>query len=101
MTRIARPPAIAQINLEPCAEIHRSVGQRNLDVAQIARHVAGGDVHAAAKCKSEMLKIPAHPEPLGIHIERRLRGPRERITERDLLMHPIAYALNACPSRLR
>jgi hypothetical protein len=46
-------------DLEPGAEIHRVDIDRDAHVAQIARAIACGDVHAAANRDGEMSKFAA------------------------------------------
>src|SRR3712207_4130539 len=64
VARIERVPAAAEIDLEPGAEIHRSVDRPHADIAEIARAVAGRDVHAAAEGNGEMSEIAADAVPL-------------------------------------
>src|SRR5712692_4836377 len=42
-------PVTVDVGLEPGGEIHRTVGWRHADVAEVAGAVAGGNVHAAAE----------------------------------------------------
>src|SRR4249920_2211918 len=49
VARVERVPATVQVRLEPRGEIHRAVRRRHPDVAQIARAIARGNVHAPAE----------------------------------------------------
>ena len=48
-----------------------------------------------------MLKIAAHARAIRVNVERRLGGIRKMVAEGDVRLHPIAYRLDARPSRLR
>src|SRR5579864_6479762 len=52
-------PLSVEIGLEPASEIHRRVRRGDADVTEIARTVAGGDVHAAAERDRQMGKVAA------------------------------------------
>src|SRR4029453_17582239 len=49
VARIKDWPAPSEIGLEPGGEIHRTIGRRNTDIAEVPRAVASGYVHAAAE----------------------------------------------------
>ena len=60
VARVEGVPAAAEIGLEPAGEIHRRVGRRHADVAEIAGAIARRDVHAAAEGDGEMGEVAAH-----------------------------------------
>src|SRR5438046_1851556 len=51
------PPAVAEVDFEPRAEIHRTRNGRDADVAEVAGGVARGDVHAAAEGDRQVREI--------------------------------------------
>ena len=59
MSRVEGEPATIQEHLVPRAEIHRGWIGRDADVAEVARAVAGRDVHASGKRHGKMGEIPA------------------------------------------
>jgi hypothetical protein len=66
MTGIEGEPMPAEIDFEPGAEIHRVGRRRDADIAEIARAVAGWNVHAPAQRYCEVREVAAHAGPVGI-----------------------------------
>src|SRR4051794_8935889 len=97
MARVERVPAIAEIDLEPCAEIHRIGHRRHSDIAQITSAVPSRDVHAAAEGNCEMCVVAAHTFALGVPFIGSARRSCVRVPERDALVHVIADCLYAWP----
>ena len=93
-------PPTAYMGLKPAAEIHR----QNYGHAA-GSHVAGGiacrNIHAAKKRDREMAEITADAASVIVAIESGLLVVREMITKSDVLMHPIANRLGACPTGRR
>src|SRR5262245_60649142 len=98
MPGIAGPPTPVQIHLKPCTEIHWAGNRWYPNVAQIARGIARGDVHGAAKCDRQVLKVAAHALFLHRDIQRCLCGTGKSIPECYLGMHPIEDSLHTRPS---
>src|SRR5450631_3733263 len=69
---VERPPAAAEVDLEPGTEIHGGRRQVYANIAQVARGVAGRDIQAAAKGDSEMLVVAAHTHAFRVNIQGRL-----------------------------
>ncbi len=69
VARVKGPPAVFEIDLEPCAEIHWS-GDWPGDVAKVAGSVARGDIQSAAESNGEVLEVAAYADALGVDIER-------------------------------
>ena len=61
--RASKIPAVAEIGLEPGAEVHRRGVGRHADVAEIAGAIARRNVHAAAQRHGEMGEVAATPLP--------------------------------------
>ena len=57
-------PFAAEIDLEPGVEIHWRRISRNTDIAQIAVHIARGNIHTAAESNGQMREIPANANAL-------------------------------------
>jgi hypothetical protein len=96
--RIEGPPAVAEINFEPGAEIHGAIRGRDADIAEVAGGVARGNVEGTAEGNGEMLKIAADANALGVNAQRRAGGTREFIAEGDVAVDPIANRQDAGPS---
>jgi hypothetical protein len=65
---IESKPAAVQEHLEPSAEIHRRRVLGNADVAQVARAVSSGDVHAATQRNSQMREVAADADLFGVSL---------------------------------
>src|SRR6516164_4950838 len=99
--RIERVPPIAEIDLEPSAEIHRIGIRQNANIAEIAGAVARGDVHAAAECDRQMRKISAHAAALESDLGSGPGGARVLIAEAHIGLNEIADRLHAWPAGRR
>ena len=64
VTGVECVPFATEKHLEPGIEIHRRGIGRHADIAQIAVHIARGNIHAAAECNGEMREIPANADAL-------------------------------------
>src|SRR5665213_2858615 len=91
-------PLAAQKRLEPSAEVHRGVRERNADVAQVTSGVTGWNVHATAESNGEVGEIAANPGPFRIYVVGRLGRAGEGIAEADVVMHPVADGLYSAPA---
>src|SRR6185436_15708673 len=85
-------PAIAQVNFEPAAEIHRQ-NDRHADISHVAGDVTCRDVQAPAKSEREMAEIAANSFAALVNIEGRFGGIGEVIAEGDVFVHPGADGL--------
>src|SRR5260370_36134106 len=63
------PPAVAQPDLHPGGEIHRFRYRRNVDVGQVAEHVASGDAHRSAEGYREVREVSPDSGPIGEDVE--------------------------------
>src|SRR5262249_42465803 len=97
VARIEREPAIAEVDLDPGAEIHR-IDDGHADVPQIPVDVAGRNVHAAAKRDGEVRVVAAHADAFLMGLERRSGRARVVIAKPDALVHEVADGLHAAPS---
>jgi len=93
--RVERVPPIAEIDLEPGAEIHRIGIRQNADIAKITGAVARGDVHAAAERDRQMGKVPAHAAALESDLSRGPGGARVLIAEEYMGVNEIPDCLHA------
>ena len=80
---IAGPPASAEVDFEPRAEIHGRRSGRNTDISEIAGGVASGHVEGAAKRNREVLEIAADTALLDRNVHRRLERVGVVVAERD------------------
>lgn len=97
VARIERMPRTVEENLDPSAEIHR-IDDRHTDVAQMAIHVACGDIEAAAEGDRQMREVAAHPDTLMESFERRACCAGLHIVETDVGMHEVADGLHPAPA---
>ena len=100
MAGIEREPAAVEENLEPGAKIHRCWILGHADIPEITRAVAGGNIHAAAERHSEMGKVPADADALGMSFGRSAVAPGVMVAEFDMVMHVVANRLNALPAAI-
>src|SRR4029453_227479 len=98
VARVERVPASAEIGLEPAGEIHRAIGRRHADVAEIAGAIARRNVHAAAEGDSEVGVVAAHASALLVGLPRRLGGAGMLVAELNVVMDEIADRLDAPPT---
>ena len=95
------PPAIAEVDFEPGAEIHGAGGERDADVAEVAGGVARGDIEAAAEGDGEVLEVAADADAFGVDVEGGARGAGELIAEGDFAVHPVADGAGRADPALR
>src|SRR4029434_2401324 len=91
-------PMAVKVGLEPGGEIHRAIGRRHADVAQVAGAVTCGDVHAATEGDGEVRVITANAGPLLESLPGRLAGARVLVAKCDIPVDEIADRLDASPS---
>src|SRR5258708_4151662 len=99
--RIEGVPLMIEIHFKPCAEVHRGRHRWYSDIAEIARGVARGDAHAAAKCNRQMVEITADARAFSEDVERTFCRASELISKTNVLMHPVANGLHARPAHRR
>src|SRR5713101_9647045 len=94
------PPAVAQPDLHPGGEIHRLRYRRNVDVGQVAEHVASGDAHRSAEGYREVREISTDSGAIVEDVE----GGRQRVAravlELEVVVDPVAERLHARPDWL-
>ena len=98
--RASNEPAAVEKNLEPGAKIHRCWILGHADIPEITRAVAGGNILAAAQRNSEMGKVAANADALGMSFGGRAVAPGVMVTEFDMVMHVVANRLNSLPAAL-
>ena len=91
-------PSATQIRLEPAGEVHRSIGRRDADVAEITGTIASRNVHAAAKRDREVSIVAADPAPFLEDLFGGFAGRRMRITKGDVPVDEIADCLDSRPA---
>src|SRR5580698_354841 len=99
VSRIHGPPAICQVDLKPGAEVHRRVRRGYPNIPQVSRYIARGYVERAAESYCKVLKVAAHPDPLGKHIEGGLGGAGMLIAKSHLGIDPVADGADPAPAR--
>src|SRR5579864_4861412 len=95
VTGIEGVPVTVDIRLEPCGEIHRTVGRRHADVAEVTGAVASRNVHAAAEGDGKMRVIAADSRPLVEGFQGGPRRARVLVAKGDVAMDVIADRLDA------
>jgi hypothetical protein len=99
MTRVEGEPSPVQINLEPCAEIHRRRIGGDADIAEIAGAVTRGDIHAPAQCHSKMREVATDANALFVAFRRGSIATRVLIAEANSVMGVVANCLHPLPPR--
>src|ERR1700691_1088739 len=99
ISRIESPPAVFKVNLEPRAEVHRSIGEWDADVSQISSRIARWNIQRPAERNRQVLKVPAHSPPFPVHVERGFCGAGKLIAESDILVYPVTDSLHPLPPR--
>src|SRR5215211_7046363 len=61
VARIEGPPAVTQVDLHPGRKVHRQIARRNVDLWQVTKDIASGNVECAAERNCEVGEVPAHP----------------------------------------
>src|SRR2546421_4666322 len=89
VSRIECVPAVAEIDFEPAAEIHRK-DQWHADVSHVAGNIAGRNVHAATERNGEMTEIAADAMGIVVNVEGGFERIGEVITKGDVIVDPIA-----------
>ena len=95
---VESPPAVAEIDFEPGAEIHGTGGDDDADVAEISGGVARRDIEGAAEGDCEVLEIAADADTFGVDAESGAGGIGEFIAEGDLFVDPGADFADALPA---
>jgi hypothetical protein len=98
VARVEGVPAAAQVGVEPAREVHRAVGGRHADVAQVTGAVARRDVQGAAERDRQVGVVPAHAGALVVGLPRRLGGPGVLVAEGDVLVDEVADGLDPPPA---
>src|SRR5665213_2250967 len=90
MACIKAPPAVLQVNPKPRTEIHRRRRDGHADVAEIASGITSRNIQTPAQRDGQMLEIPADSYPFVEYFESSSRGPCILISERHMIVYPIA-----------
>src|ERR1700733_11455386 len=98
VSRVEGEPATIQEHLVPRAEIHRGWIGWNADVAEVARAVAGRDVHASGKRHGKMGKIPADAAAFLVALRRGAVTPGMVVAEFNAVVGVVADRLRSLPS---
>src|ERR1700761_3773826 len=100
VSRVEGEPATIQEHLVPRAEIHRGWIGWNADVAEVARAVAGRDVHASGKRHGKMGEIPADAAPFLVALRRGAVPPGMVVAEFNAVVGVVADRLRPLPASL-
>src|SRR5258708_30028513 len=98
VSRVEGEPATIQEHLVPRAEIHRGWIGWNADVAEVARAVAGRDVHATGQRRGKMGEVPADAAAFLMTLRRGAVPPRVVVAEFDAVGGVVADRLRSLPS---
>ena len=91
---IEGPPLIAQPHFHPGREVHRCRIRRDVEVGQVAEHVAGRDVQRPAERDREVGEVTADPAPRHVDVGRAGQGRRAAVLEGQVVVHVIADGLH-------
>ena len=90
-------PSVAEIDLEPGAEIHRCRIRWHPDVAEITGTIARRNIHASAQCDRKVGEVAAYTAPVGMRLPRRFGRTSVLIAKFDMVVHIITDCLNEGP----
>src|ERR1700743_2801871 len=100
VSRVEGEPATIQEHLVPRAEIHRGWIGWDTDVAEVARAVAGRDVHASGKRHGQMGEVPADAATFLMALRGGTGAPRVMVAEVDAVMGIVTDCLRSLPASL-
>lgn len=98
VARVEGVPAAAEVDFKPGGEVHRRIRWWHTDVSEVARAIAGGNVHAATERHCQMREIPADTLALIEYFPGRFGRVRVLVSKLDVSMHEITDRLNASPA---
>src|ERR1700730_1554462 len=93
VSRVEGEPATIKEHLVPRAEIHRGRIGWNADVAEVARAVAGRDVHASGKRHGKMGEIRADAAAFLVALRRGAVPPGMVVAEFNAVVGVVADGL--------
>lgn len=92
---------VAEVDLEPRAEVRGRRRGRSAEIGEVARAVPGRDVHAPTERDGEVREVAAHADPLAVRVEGRARGRRVRMAELEVPVHVVDDCLHPGPAARR
>jgi hypothetical protein len=98
--RVKGEPATIQKHLVPCAKVHGGRISWNADVAEVARAVAGRDVHATGQRHSKMGEVPADAAAFLMTLRRGAVPARVMVAEFDAVVGVVTDRLRSLPTAL-
>ena len=101
VARIEGVPLAAEIDLDPGREIHRRVGRRKADVADIAGAVAAGMFRQRQNVAARWAKSRQTPRRSAKASAAVRVGARMLVAEGDVLVHEVADRLHPRPAERR
>src|SRR5215211_8773344 len=90
VARIEGPPAITQVDLHPCREIHRQIARRNIYLWQVAEDIARRNVECAAERHCEVGEVPADAVATGVNIGGSRHGRARAVLKLEMIMDVLA-----------
>src|SRR5206468_7083883 len=91
---VERPPATAEPHLHPRGKVHRVWVGWDVQVGQVAEHIARRDVEGTAERDGKVRQVAAHALAIPQYVHRggqRIAGP---VLELDVVMDPVATGLD-------
>ena len=86
VARVERVPGAAEVHLDPRREVHRLVHRLDLDLRQVAEHVAGRDAERTAEAERDVGEVAAHARPRLVHVGGRRQRRAAAVGERDVVV---------------
>src|SRR5216683_733787 len=97
---IERPPTVAQPHLHPGGKIHRLRRHRNVDVGQVAEHVASRDAHRSAEGYREVREVSTDSGAIVEDVESGRQWIARAVLELEVVVDPVADGLHTRPAWL-
>jgi hypothetical protein len=98
--RVKGEPATIQKHLVPCAKVHGGRISWNADVAEVARALAGRNVHATGQRHSKMGEVPADAAAFLMSLRCGAVPSRVMVAEFDAVVGAVTDRLRSLPATL-
>jgi hypothetical protein len=101
VARVKDVPLATDIGFEPGGKIHRRIGDRHTDIAEVTGAIARRDIQATAEGDREVGIIAAHAGAIAERLPRGPAGAGVFVAKSDVLVDVVAHRLDPAPSRRR